>query len=347
MLKLYLMGGGGDSCAAMSEPGLPVYSDIEAAAARIAPWAVETPVIENAELNARAGRRVLLKLETLQRTGSFKFRGALNRILLIPEAERVKGVVAFSSGNHAQGVAAAAALFGIPATIVMPTDAPATKIAGTRELGAEIVSYDRLADDREIIAAELCAVRGATLVRPFDDPGIVAGQGTVGLEFARQAAARGVALSRVLVPCSGGGLVSGIALALSEASPGTEVASVEPESFDGMRRSLAAGRRTAAPGGPLSLADALMAPTPGRVPFALARVHMREGLAVSDGDLARAVSFAARRLKLVIEPGGAAALAALLAGCAGAGEGPAGIVLSGGNCDPETLAACCARVPSP
>lgn len=331
----------------MSEPGLPVYADIEAAAARIAPWAVQTPVIENAELNERAGERVLLKLETLQRTGSFKFRGALNRILLIPEKARAKGVVAFSSGNHAQGVAAAAALFGIPATIVMPADAPAAKIAGTRELGAEIVSYDRLADDREAIAAELCAAKGATLVRPFDDPGIVAGQGTAGLEFAQQAAARGVTLARVLVPCSGGGLVSGIALALSKASPGTEVASVEPAGFDGMRRSLAAGSRMAAPGGPLSLADALMAPMPGKIPFALARSHMREGLVIGDDDLALAVSFAALRLKLVAEPGGTAALAALLAGHAGAGEGPVGIVLSGGNCDPETLAACCARVPAP
>jgi threonine dehydratase len=226
--------------------GLPTFADIEAAAARIAPWAVETPVIENADLNARTGGRVLLKLETLQRAGSFKFRGACNRILQIPKDARAKGVVAFSSGNHAQGVAAAAALFGIPATIVMPLDAPEAKIAGTRGLGAEIVPYHRIKDDREAIAAEVCAARGATLVRPFDDAAIVAGQGTAGLEFVRQAAARGVALERVLAPCSGGGLVSGIALAFSKESPGTGIWAVEPEGFDGMGRSLAAGERVAA-----------------------------------------------------------------------------------------------------
>lgn len=329
---------------AVGGAGIPAYADIEAAAARIAPWAVETPAIESADLNGRSGGRVLLKLEMLQRTGSFKFRGAMNRLLLIPVAERGRGVVAFSSGNHAQGVAAAAALLGIPATIVMPADAPAAKIAGTRALGAEIVSYDRMKDDREAIAAEICATRGATLVKPFDDPGVVAGQGTVGLELARQAAARGLALVRVLAPCSGGGLTSGIALALSEASPGTAVSSVEPDRFDGMRRSLAAGNRTAAPGGALSIADALMAPVPGEIPFAIARKHMREGFAVSDDDLARAVSYAARHLKLVVEPGGAAALAALLCGKVDARGGAVGLVLSGGNCDPETLAACCARV---
>ena len=327
--------------------GLPAFADIEAAAARIAPWAVETPVIENADLNARAGGRVLLKLETLQRTGSFKFRGACNRILQIPEEARVKGVVAFSSGNHAQGVAAAAALIGIPATIVMPLDAPAAKIAGTRALGAEIVPYDRIKDDREAIAAEVCAARGATLVRPFDDVAIVAGQGTAGLEFAGQAAARGVALDRVLVPCSGGGLVSGIALAFSKESPGTAIWAVEPEGFDGMGRSLAAGKRVAAPGGPLSLADALMAPIPGEIPFAVAQGRLAGGLTANDEDLARAVSYAVRQLKLVVEPGGAAGLAAHLRGYGGAAKGVTGIVLSGGNCDPDILSACCARCPSP
>ena len=329
----------------MSGSGIPVYADVEAAAARIAPWVVETPVIENAELNAQAGGRVLLKLETLQRTGSFKFRGALNRILQIPEADRAKGVVAFSSGNHAQGVAAAASLLGLSATIVMPADAPAAKIANTRAMGAEIVFYDRLSDDREAIAAEICAARSATLVKPFDDPAVVAGQGTAGLELARQAAEQGVGLIQVLVPCSGGGLAGGIALALSQAMPGAEVKSVEPFDFDGMRRSLAAGIRTPAPGGPQSIADALMALIPGQIPFALARAHMREGLCVNDDDLARAVSYAACRLKLVVEPGGAAGLAAVLAGQADACSGGLGIVLSGGNCDPATLTACCARAP--
>ena len=200
---------------------LPVFADIEAAAARIAPFAFKTPLVENAELNARLGARVLLKLETLQRTGSFKFRGALNRISKIAPADRAKGVVAFSSGNHAQGVAAAAALFAVPALIVMPKDAPRAKLEGTRARGAEIVFYDRAKDDREAIALALCEERGATLIRPFDDPDIVAGQGTVGLEIAQDAAARGIALDAVLAPCSGGGLVSGIALAFSVLSPAT------------------------------------------------------------------------------------------------------------------------------
>ena len=323
---------------------LPAFSDIEAAAARIAPWAVVTPLIENPDLNARLGGRVFLKLEMFQRTGSFKFRGACNRIAQIPERERANGVVAFSSGNHAQGVAAAASLFGIQATIVMPADAPRAKIEGTKAYGAEVVTYDRRTGDREAIAAEIVARRGATLVRPFDDPHIVAGQGTVGLEIARAAA---VALDAVLVPCSGGGLVSGIALALSRSNPGTKVYSVEPEGFDGMRQSHDGGARVAAAGGKLSIADALMAPMPGQVPFAIAKEYLAGGLAVSDEALARAVSYAFRRLKIVAEPGGAAALAALLGGAFDARGRTIALVVSGGNADPETVCDCCARYPAP
>src|SRR6202012_3481824 len=264
----------------------PEFADIEAAAARIPPHAVETPLFENAALNERLGGRVLLKPESLQRTGSFKFRGAYNRIGLIPEDQRAGGVVAFSSGNHAQGVAAAAALYGMRATLVMPKDAPRAKIEGTKALGAEVVYYDRVTDDREAIATKIMQERGATLVRPFDDAGIVAGQGTIGLEIARQAQALGVKIDTVLVPCSGGGVVSGIALALSGASPGTHTISVEPEHFDGMRLSLLAGKRVSAPGGNLSIADALMAPTPGVVPFALAQQLMKPGLVVRDDELA-------------------------------------------------------------
>jgi threonine dehydratase len=326
---------------------IPTFSDIEAAAERIAPWAVATPVLENPALNARAGRRVLLKLEIFQRTGSFKFRGALNRIRAIPEAERGRGIVAFSSGNHAQGVAAAAQILGLPAAIVMPADAPAAKLAGTRALGAEVILYDRHREDREAIAADLCQARGATLVRPFDDPAIVAGQGTAGLEFVRQAAAVGARLDTLLVPCSGGGLASGIALAFSQSSPQTRILVVEPESFDGMGRSLAAGERVSAPGGPSSLADALMAPVPGVLPFEIAKGRIAGGLTVADDDLARAVSYAAKTLKIVVEPGGAAALAALLAGRVDMSGDPLGLVISGGNCDPETLSACCSRVPAP
>jgi len=318
----------------------PEFADVEAAAARIAPHAFETPLIENAALNAKLGGRVFLKLESLQRTGSFKFRGACNRIALIPQNERAGGVVAFSSGNHAQGVAAAAALFDIRALIVMPRDAPRAKIEGTKALGAEIVYYDRVTDDREAIAARFCKERGATLVRPFDDAGIVAGQGTIGLEIARQAASRGAKLDAVLVPCSGGGVVSGIALALSGTSPGTTAISIEPERFDGMRRSLAAGKRTVAPGGALSMADALMAPVPGRVPFALAKKLMKLGLTVNDDELARAVACAARQLKLIIEPGGSAGLAALLGERYDVHGKTVGVVLTGGNCDFKTVADC-------
>jgi threonine dehydratase len=318
---------------------LPEFADIEEAARVLAPYAIETPLVEHADLNRLAGARVFLKLETMQRTGSFKFRGALNRIARI--ADRAKGVVAFSSGNHAQGVAAAAAQFGLPALIVMPHDAPAPKLEGTRAWGAEIVFYDRLKDDREAIATRLCAERGATLVRPFDDPFIVAGQGTVGLELARAAAARGVALDAVLVPCSGGGLVSGIALALSALSPATRVVSVEPENYDGMRRSLAAGSCVAAPGGQPSIADALMAPLPGEIPFALAKQYLSHALAVSDDDLRRACSYALHTLKLLVEPSGCAGLAALLAGNS-PGKNIA-LVLSGGNCDPISVTRISAR----
>jgi threonine dehydratase len=331
----------------MDDLRLPTAADIAAAALRIAPWAVRTPFVEHPELGARLGGRAFLKLEMFQRTGSFKFRGACNRILRIPEAERARGVVAFSSGNHAQGVAAVAALLKIPATIVMPADAPRAKIEGTRAYGAEIVTYDRATGDREAIAAEIVAARGATLVRPFDDPDIVAGQGTAGLEIARAAARHGVSLDAVLVPCSGGGLVSGIALALSKDSPGTKVYSVEPEGFDGMRQSYDKGERIAAHGGKLSMADALMAPMPGQVPFALAKQHLAGGFAVNDEALARAVSYAFRRVKIVAEPGGAAALAALLAGAFPARNKIIAVVVSGGNADPETVFDCCARFPEP
>jgi threonine dehydratase len=318
---------------------IPTQDDVRAAAKRIAPYAVRTPLVESVVLGQRIGGRVFLKLELLQRTGSFKFRGALNRLALIPESERVGGVVAFSSGNHAQGVAAAAGLFGMKALIVMPADAPRAKIEGTSALGAEVVLYDRLREDREAIAAAICAERCATLVKPFDDPGIIAGQGTVGLEIAEDAARLGVTLDAVLAPCSGGGLVSGIALALK--GSGTRVHSVEPENFDGMRRSLAAGECVAAPGGALSIADALMAPMPGAHVFALANGLLAPGLAVSDAELEQAVVFAATQLKLLVEPGGAAALAALLAGKA---EGKSiALVISGGNADWGSIAAILAR----
>jgi threonine dehydratase len=324
---------------------VPTFADVEAAARRIAPYAVRTPLVEAPQLGAAGGGRVFLKLENLQRTGSFKFRGACNRILMIPESQRARGVVAFSSGNHAQGVAAAAQLFGIPALIVMPLDAPRAKIEGTRAYGAEIAPYDRVKDDREAIAARLCAGRGATLIKPYDDPGIMAGQGTIGLEIAEDAARFGIALDAVAAPCSGGGLVSGVALGLKGAGVTAPVHSVEPENFDGMKRSLAAHARTAAPGpsegGKLSIADALMAPVPGHHVFALADGLLAPGIAVDDAELARAVAFAALKLKLLVEPGGAAALAAFLAGKL-AGKTVA-LVVSGGNADFASIEQAVAR----
>jgi len=311
----------------------PTFADVTAAAARIAPYAVRTPLVESWQLNAMTGGRIFLKLETLQRTGSFKFRGACNRLAMIPQSAKSAGVVAFSSGNHAQGVAAAAALFGIPALIVMPSDAPRPKIEGTRVFGAEIVSYDRARDDREAIAAKICAERGAVLVKPFDQAEIIAGQGTVGLEIAKAAVHLGVELDDVLVPCSGGGLVSGTALGLKGSGLTARVHSVEPENFDGMKRSLEAGKRVQAPGGKLSIADALMAPIPGAIVFETAKNLLAPGFAVSDAELERAVVFAAEKLKLLVEPGGAAALAALLAGRVDAGGKTVALVVSGGNAE--------------
>ncbi|HEY5336910.1 MAG TPA: threonine/serine dehydratase [Rhizomicrobium sp.] len=326
---------------------LPTFADIEAAARRIAPWAVMTPLLESPALNDRLGARVLLKPEPFQRTGSFKFRGACNRILLIPETDRAKGVVAFSSGNHAQGVAAVAALFGLPATIVMPADAPRAKVEGTRSYGATIVTYDRRSGDREAIAAKIRSETGATLIKPFDDPFIVAGQGTAGLEIGHQARAAGATLDRLFVPCGGGGLVAGISLAMAHVAPSTRVIAVEPEGYDGMGRSMAGGERVAAPANTPSLADALQAPAPGAVPFAIAKQNLSGAAAVNDTDLSQAVSFAFRVLKIVVEPGGAAGLAAILSGKHDVWGQVVGVVLSGGNADPETIAQCCARVPQP
>jgi threonine dehydratase len=321
---------------------LPQFADVQAAAERLKGVAVATPLVESPVLSARVGARVFLKLETLQRTGSFKFRGAYNRLVQLSQGERRRGVVAFSSGNHAQGVAAAAALLGIPATIVMPSDAPRIKTESTLRYNATVIAYDRRREKREEIAARLAAEKGAVVVPSFDDPHIVAGQGTTGLEIADAASAAGVRLDAVLVPCSGGGLASGIALALSVASPGTRLFTVEPEGYDGARLSLASGERMSAPGTRDTIADALMSPQPGSIPFALLKACAAGGVAVSDAALEHAVGFAAMTLKLVVEPGGAAALAGLLSGAFDARGKTVAVVLSGGNIDPEMLARCIA-----
>lgn len=318
---------------------IPSFADIQAAADRIASYAVRTPLVESPALSERSGGRVFLKLETLQRTGSFKFRGACNRLSMIPEHQRGQGVVAFSSGNHAQGVALAAKLFGMPATIVMPKDAPRAKVEGTKALGARVVEYDRVADDREAIAAAIQAQTGAVLVKPYDDAGIIAGQGTVGLEVAQDMARLGVPLDVVLCPCSGGGLLSGVALALNGSGVRAAVHSVEPQNFDGMKRSLEAQVLTRAPGGALSIADSLMALAPGNIVFAAVKDLLAPGFAVSDDELRAAVRFAALTLKLLVEPGGAAGLAALLAGRIDARGKAVVVVVSGGNADFAAIAA--------
>lgn len=327
-----------ESTAERGGAALPAYAEVEAAAERLSGKAVVTPLIESPALNERVGGRVLLKAETLQRTGSFKFRGAYNRISLIPEAARAAGVVAYSSGNHGQGVAAAAALLGVAATIVMPSDAPRIKLANTRAHGAEVVLYERSSESREARAQEIAERTGATIVRPYDDPAIIAGQGTCGLEIARQATALGARLDAVLVCCGGGGLIAGCALALAELSPDTKVHSVEPAGFDDTRRSLERGERVANAPDARSFCDALLAPTPGELTFAINRELLAGGLAVSDAEVAAAMAFAFYTLKLVVEPGGAVSLAALLAGRFDARGKTVAITLSGGNVDPETYA---------
>jgi threonine dehydratase len=318
---------------------IPDFDDVRAAARRLEGHARRTPLLGDTPLDALTGGRILLKLETLQHTGSFKFRGAWNRLVQLNEAERAAGVVAFSSGNHAQGVAEAARRLGLRATIVMPTDAPRTKVQNTRNLGAEVVEYDRERESREQIAARLAAERGATLVPSYDDPDVIAGQGTAGLEIAEQAAELGLTLDEVIVCCSGGGLTAGIAIAIGEQVPGAGVWTAEPAAHDDHRRSLAAGRRQRnEPGAPASFCDALLAPIPGELTFAVNQSRLRGGLAVSDDEVRQAIAFAARTLKLVVEPGGAVALASVLSGKIDARGRTVAVTLSGGNIDDDLLA---------
>lgn len=326
---------------------LPTYADVEAAAQRLAGFAVETPLIENLELNARVGGRVLIKPETLQRTGSFKFRGAFNRISQIPESERRQGVLAYSSGNHAQGVAAACALLEIPATIVMPADAPQAKLDNTRAYGAKVVTYDRYREVREDVAAGLLQESGATLVRPYDDPGVIAGQGTCGRELAQQAAAMGAKLDVALICCGGGGLSAGCALALDALSPETAVYAVEPDGFDDTGRSLRSGIRESNAEDAHSICDALLAKTPGELTFAINHRLLAGGLAVSDDEARFAMAYAFRRLKMVVEPGGAVCLAALLAGKLTARDKTVALTFSGGNVDPARMAEALEAYPDP
>jgi len=312
-------------------------ADIEAAASRLAGVVLETPLLESPLLNRQIGFRLLIKAEPLQLTGSFKFRGAFNAIAQLDARARTAGVIAYSSGNHAQGVAAAAALQAVPATIVMPSDAPRIKIDNTRAFGAEVVLYDRASENREEIGQRIADGSGATLVRPYDEPWVIAGQGTIGLELVRQAEGRDIRPSAVVVPCGGGGLCSGIALALSRDWPETQVWTAEPDGFDDTARSLAIGRRVAAQTGATSICDALLAPMPGKLTFPILKGLGVRGVAVPDDSIKRAMACAFRHFKLVVEPGGAAALAAALDSSV-PWKGAVICICSGGNVDPALYA---------
>jgi threonine dehydratase len=316
-------------------PALPTAADVDTAAQRLAGVALRTPLVSSPVLDALTGARVFLKAETLQRTGSFKFRGAYNKLSSLPQAERAGGVVAFSSGNHAQGVAAAARLLGMRAVIVMPADAPRPKRERTAALGAEVVLYDRAREDRQAIARAIAEQRNAALVPPYDDPLVIAGQGTTGREIIEDLAAQGLVPDVVAVTASGGGLTAGIALAVKARSPGARLCTAEPEGFDDHARSFRSGQRERNSAVTGTICDALMAQTPGELTFAINRVLVGEGAAVSDQEVAAAVAFAFHELKLVVEPGGAAALAALLSRKIDVKGKVAVAVLSGGNVDPE------------
>ncbi|RZN30379.1 threonine/serine dehydratase [Bradyrhizobium sp. Leo121] len=313
-------------------------ADIEAAAKVVAPFAVRTPLLSFPVLNERAGTTVFLKPEMLQRTGSFKFRGAFNKLSSIPQAQRGGGVVAFSSGNHAQGVAAAAKILSMQATIVMPADSPITKRERTKSYGAEVVLYDRDREDREAIANGIAEKCGATLVRPYDDPFVIAGQGTAGREIAEDMATLGLTPDIVVAPASGGGLIAGVATAVKAKFPQAQVIVAEPKGYDDHALSLQVGHREPHPAAARTICDALMAAMPGELTFAINSKLLAGGVSASDEEVAAAVAFAYRELKLVVEPGGAVGLAALLAGRIDAKDKNVVIVLSGGNVDADLFA---------
>ncbi len=321
----------------------PTIDDIRAAAERIAPHAVVTPLLRSPALDAAAGGRVLLKAEVLQHTGSFKLRGALNRLLQLTPEERIKGVVAYSSGNHAQAIAYSATLLGMPSVIVMPRDAPQLKIERTRAFGADVVLYDRYTEDRVAIGGAIAEERGATIVPPFEDPRIVAGQGTLALEALTQAAAIGVEVDALLVCCGGGGLTAGCALAAEAVSPRTRVHPCEPAAFDDTARSLELGHRVANAPGVRSICDSIVTEIPGEFTFSINLPRVGHGLRVTDDEVLDAIAFAVRELKLVVEPGGAAALAALLSGKIETRDRTTMVVVTGGNIDPAILARAISR----
>lgn len=314
------------------------FTMIETAAHRLGRHVRRTPLLGSPFLDEIAGRRVLVKAECLQHTGSFKFRGAMNALATLPEAARARGVLAYSSGNHAQGVARAAQLHGTPAVIIMPADAPRLKLDNTRALGAEVVTYDRDTENREEIGQQIIRERGLSLIHPFDNPAVIAGQGTAGIEIADQARKLGVETADVLVCCGGGGLTSGIALALETKAPGLRARPAEPQGFDDTARSLAAGERLGNDRMSGSVCDAILTPAPGELTFPVMRALCGPGLAISDAESLRAMAEAFLRLKIVAEPGGAVALAAALFHPNEIKGDTVIAVVSGGNVDPGIFA---------
>jgi len=316
-------------------------ADVKAAHERIAPYVHRTPVVTSRTLDERTGARLFLKCETFQKVGAFKARGAFSRLLLLSRDERRRGVVAFSSGNHAQAVALAARTLDVPATIVMPKDAPALKLAATRGYGAEVLLYDRHEESREAIAKRLVEERGAILVPPFDDDAVIAGQGTLALELLADVAD----LDLIVTPCGGAGLLSGVAVAAKGERPGIRLYGVEPEAGDDVRQSVAKGEPVSIPV-PRTIADSLQTTRPSERTLRIVLALVTEILTVSDDEIRHAMAVSAARLKLVVEPGGAAALAAVLAGRVPSLAGRrAGVVLSGGNVDPELFGRLVAGVP--
>ncbi|MEO1679813.1 MAG: pyridoxal-phosphate dependent enzyme [Pseudomonadota bacterium] len=325
------------------DAGAPSRERIAEAAGRLRGVARRTPLLSSPYLDEIAGRPLWVKAECLQHTGSFKFRGGWAALTALPEG--TKGVLTYSSGNHAQGVARAAEMLGLPAVIVMPHDAPAQKRNNTAAMGAEIVGYDRHGEDREAIGGPMARKRGLHLVKPYDDPDVIAGQASVGLEIAEQAAEAGIAGGTVIVCCGGGGLTAGTALAFEEAAPGFTVRPAEPEGYDDVARSLAAGHRMANQARPRSLCDAILTPVPGEITFPIMHRLCGPGLAVTDNEALHAMALAFARLKLVLEPGGAVALAAALFHGDALADGPVIAVATGGNVEADIFAEALRRFP--
>lgn len=324
----------------------PTIQDIKDASQRLAGKVAKTPLLNAPVLDQHTGGNILLKAECLQETGSFKLRGATNRIAQLSDTQRAAGVVAWSSGNHAQGVAAAARRFGVSAKIVMPADAPKAKLENTKALGAQVVLYDRASESREDIGQRIADHEDRVIVPPYDDPHVIAGQGTVGLELVEQVTTLGVSLDDVLAPASGGGLIAGISLAVKDAPPAIDIFVVEPEGFDDHGRSLSSGVRETNWRSDGSICDALMAPTPGHLTWQINRRNLSGAYAVSDAEVLDAMAFAHRNMNLRLEPGGAAALAAILTGKHDAKERTVAVILSGGNVDDALFNRALSRQPT-